>query len=87
MFENHRRGRQARNFTTNVPKILDLKSSSEQIFSENRRWVPLMITQKTNAVQREIDRTDNPLDTLYKIYEIMIMTVIKLKKLLESSLR
>ena len=34
MFENPRRGRQARNFTTNVPKILDLKSSSEQIFSQ-----------------------------------------------------
>jgi len=34
MFENPRRGRQARNFTTNVPKNLDLKSSSEQIFSE-----------------------------------------------------
>ena len=33
MFENPRRGRQARNFTTNVPKILDFKSSSEQIFS------------------------------------------------------
>ena len=33
MFENPRRGRQARNFTTNVPKILDLKSSSEEIFS------------------------------------------------------
>ena len=33
MFENPRRGRQARNFTTNVPKILDLKSPSEQIFS------------------------------------------------------
>ena len=32
MSENPRRGRQARNFTTNVPKILDLKSSSEQIF-------------------------------------------------------
>ena len=31
MFENPRRGRQARNFTTNVPKILDLESSSEQI--------------------------------------------------------
>ena len=30
MFENPRRGRQKRNFTTNVPKILDLKSSSEQ---------------------------------------------------------
>ena len=44
MFENPRRSRQARNFTTNVPKILDLKSSSEQIFSENCRWVPLIKT-------------------------------------------
>ena len=43
MFENPRRGRQARNFTTDVPKILDLKQSSEQIFSENWRWVPLWI--------------------------------------------
>ena len=42
MFENPRRGRQARNFTANVPKIVDLKSSSEQIFSENCRWVPLL---------------------------------------------
>ena len=41
MFENSKRGRQAKNFTTNVPKILDLKSSSEQRFSENWRWVPL----------------------------------------------
>ena len=40
--ENPRRGRQARNLTTNVPKILDLKSSSEQIFSKNCRWVPLV---------------------------------------------
>ena len=32
MFENPRRGMQARNFATDVPKILDLKSSSEQIF-------------------------------------------------------
>ena len=39
MFENPRRGRQARNFTTNVPKILDLKSSSEQMFSENWRYL------------------------------------------------
>ena len=30
MFENPRRGRKARNFTKNVPKILDLKLSSEQ---------------------------------------------------------
>ena len=28
--------------TTNVPKILDFKSSYEQIFSENWRWVSLM---------------------------------------------
>ena len=41
MFEYPRRSRQARNFTTNVPKILDLKSSSEQIFSENLRWLSL----------------------------------------------
>ena len=32
MFENPTRGMQARNFTTNVPTILDLKSSSAQIF-------------------------------------------------------
>ena len=32
MLENPSRGMQARNFTTNVPKILDLKSTSEQIF-------------------------------------------------------
>ena len=32
MFENPRRDRQARNFTTNVSKIIDFKSSSEQIF-------------------------------------------------------
>ena len=45
MFENPRRGRQARYFTTNVPKILDVKSSFEQIFSENCRWVPLFEMQ------------------------------------------
>ena len=45
MFENPRRDRQARNFTTNVSKILDLKSSSEQIFSKNWRWVPLMVPE------------------------------------------
>ena len=44
MFENPRTGRQARNFTTNEPKILDLKSSTEQMFSENLRWVPLMFS-------------------------------------------
>ena len=43
MFENPRTGRQARNFTTSVPKILDLKSSFEQIFSENYRFVTARI--------------------------------------------
>ena len=43
MFENPRRGRQARNFTTNFSKILVLKSSSEQIFFRKYcRWVPLL---------------------------------------------
>ena len=42
MFENPRTCRQARNLTTKISKILDLKSSSEQIFSENCRWVPLI---------------------------------------------
>ena len=32
MLENPRTGRQARNFKRNVPKILDLESSSEQVF-------------------------------------------------------
>ena len=31
MFQNPRRSRQARNFTENDPKILDIKLSSEQI--------------------------------------------------------
>ena len=41
MFENPRRGKQARNFAIHVPKISNFKSSSEQIFSESIRWVPL----------------------------------------------
>ena len=46
MFENPGRGRQARNFTTNFPKILDLKSSSEQIFS---RKLPLGAPETSEA--------------------------------------
>ena len=53
MFENPRRGRQARSFTTNVPKILNLKSSSEQIFSENCRWVPLTTIRRGCAKYRD----------------------------------
>ena len=45
--------RQARNFTTNVPKTLDLKSSSEQIFSEKlgaSEWANYKVTDSLLAV-------------------------------------
>ena len=64
LFENPRRGRQARNFTTNIPKILDLKSSSEQIFSKNWRWVPLLIDNNTSPdIRVEANKT---LELLYQ---------------------
>ena len=44
-FENPRRGRQARNFSENDPKFLDLKSSSEQIiFRKLSLGAPVSIT-------------------------------------------
>ena len=51
MFENPRRGRQARNFGKNGLKILDLNSSSEQIFSENCRWVPLNLLESLKVLR------------------------------------
>ena len=62
MFENPRRGRQARNSTTNVPKILVLKSSPEQIFS---RKLPLGAPVKYNLQTMDntlIDHGSNHLD-------------------------
>ena len=61
MSENPRTGRQARNFTTNVPKILDLKSFSEQIFSENWRWVPL-IKQHFHTLKSDYQISDCMID-------------------------
>ena len=55
MFENPRRGRQARYFTTNAPKILDLKSSSEQIFS---RKLPLGAQEETTVYSSSLFSTD-----------------------------
>ena len=54
MFENPRRGRQAKNSTKNVSKILALKSSSEQIFSPKTDvWVPLItLSLQENAASR-----------------------------------
>ena len=57
MFENPRRDRQARNFTINVAKILDLKSSSEQIFSENCRWVPLYFALALSNINTTLTTT------------------------------
>ena len=49
MFENPRRDRQARNFTENDPKILDLKSSSEQIiFRKLSLGAPVKYGEKAN---------------------------------------
>ena len=56
-FENPRRVRQARKLTTNVPKILDLKSSSEQIFSKNRRWVLLHEAGPPEQLPKSITKT------------------------------
>ena len=60
MFENPRRGEQARNFTTNVPKILDLKSSSEQIFS---RKLSLGAPGKARSQTRNV-RDKDEIDSL-----------------------
>ena len=54
MFENPRRGRQARNFATNVPKIVVLKSSSEQIFS---RKLPLGAPVKSRLLKQMPSRS------------------------------
>ena len=71
MFENLRRGRQARNLTTNVPKILDVKSSSEQIFSENCRWVPLIWKPLSS------DRSNNNCwDRTFSISAIVVAVVV-----------
>ena len=55
-FENPRRGMQARNLTTNVPKILDLKSSSEQILSKNWSLVPLSVLRALLLASRVISQ-------------------------------
>ena len=47
LFENPRTGRQARNFTTKLLKILDLKSSSEQISLRRKRFRLVSELKKT----------------------------------------
>lgn len=51
MFENPRTGREARNFIRKVPKVLDLKSSSEHIFSENPAYLE---TERSGSGKRDL---------------------------------
>ena len=51
MFENPRRGGQARNLTTNVAKILDLKSSPNRYILKNWRRVPLQNVNNPEKLQ------------------------------------
>ena len=67
MPENPRRGRQARTFTTNVPKILDLKSSSEEMFSKNCRWMPLLLKLGDHH-QCKAQQTTKSTGTLRHVY-------------------
>ena len=71
MFENPRRGRQAINFTTNAPKILDLKSSSEQIFS---RKLPLGAPDIAPSI-RECDQHQT---SSFNIYPLTMRTVMRI---------
>ena len=61
--ENPRGGREARNFTTNVPEILDFKSSSEQIFCKTWRWVPL-ISWGVNIIHKQDASFEGTLSTI-----------------------
>ena len=53
-FENPRKGRQARNLSENDPKILDLKSSSEQIIFRKLSLGAPVQTEKTKGISTMI---------------------------------
>ena len=55
-FENPRRGRQARNFLENDPKILDLKSSSEQIIFRKLSLGASDKTVSASAISEQVSR-------------------------------
>ena len=61
MSENPRRGRQARHFTRNVPKILDLKSSFEQIFFRKLSLgAPVSLPTSSSLLKLPINRSTLP---------------------------
>ena len=81
MFENPRRGRQARHFTTNAPKILDLKSSSEQIFS---RKLPLAAPEfRRRASKKDLIKLRKKLHTIHEdVKKLKYVIAIKIYKIL-----
>ena len=74
MFENPRRGRQARNFTTNVPKILVLKSSSEQIFS---RKLPLGAPVNHIQIRNDIISSSVSMPAIYRVSQKFVPLLYK----------
>ena len=92
MFENPRRGKQARNFTKNVPKILYLKSSfvfrKGIVFSENWRWVPLFnvgltrigrLGERSRIASRLCDRVCNAMGASVSLNDIDIAHRVPLR--------
>ena len=76
MFEIPRRGRQAGNVRTNVPKILDLKSSSEQMFPkiDVGLLVPLTHCSVAKTYPAGRDRINPPIfNILPPIKQLLIM--------------
>ena len=56
MFENPRRSRQARNFTTKMfPKFYISNRLPKRYFSENCRWVPLLNSQFQNEIEGKLN--------------------------------
>ena len=55
MFETPRRDKEARNFTTNVPKILDLKSFSEQISLGSPNILPVPYQMNSGCSKDEVN--------------------------------
>ena len=83
MFENPRRGRQARNFTTNVLKILDLKSSSEQIFFRKLLLGAPDLTRRVCTIYYRYSTVRNNSSFVYRLpncaqisYRVTTMTVL-----------
>ena len=79
MFENPRRGRQARSFTTNVSKILDLKSSSEQIFFRKLSLGAPAISSASASVTSNSPSSDDVSTSLAEVSKWIALALYKLR--------